>query len=149
MDPVGKKNTGQPGLSSPPAPPYEALDFSDDSDSLEDSSPPCDSSHIARPIVLPLLMCTLALLIVNLVSSLHYEVSLDCVVSLNGVIVCVVLASLALALRGSLRASYSSLCGSLRNSWCSSVDALDARYGIVFLIFYLHVVYPLYLSYLS
>eukprot|EP01050_Picozoa_sp_SAG11_P035679 SAG11_NODE_13202_length_665_cov_6.595406_1_plen_90_part_10 len=64
---------GGAGLVVSPAPPYEALDFSDDSDSLEDSSPPCDSSHIARPIVLPLLMCTLALLIVNLVSSLHYE----------------------------------------------------------------------------
>ena len=99
---------------------------------------------IARPLGL-----AITLLIVNLVLSFHFGVSLDFVASLHCVLTCVVLASLALALRGSLRVRCSSLRGSLRDSLRSSVDALGTWHGIVFLIFYLHVVYPLYLSYLS
>ena len=142
--PCTRVNTGQPGLSSPPAPPFEALDLQDDFDTLECPPSPRGPLSIARPLGL-----AITLLIVNLVLSFHFGVSLDFVVSLHCVFTCVVLASLALALRGSLRARCSSLRGSLRDSLRSSVDALGTRHGIVFLIFYFHVVYPVYLSYLS
>ena len=142
--PRTRVNTGQPGLSSPPAPPFEALDLQDDFDALECPPSPRGPLSIARPLGL-----AITLLIVNLVLSFHFGVSLDFVVSLHCVFTCVVLASLALALRGSLRVRCSSLRGSLRDSLRSSVDALGTRHGIVFLIFYFHVVYPVYLSYLS
>eukprot|EP01050_Picozoa_sp_SAG11_P002086 SAG11_NODE_101_length_16738_cov_8.254703_11_plen_190_part_00 len=142
--PRTRVNTGQPGLSSPHAPPFEALDLQDDFDTLECPPSPRGPLSIARPLGL-----AITLLIVNLVLSFHFGVSLDFVVSLRRVFTCVVLASLALALRGSLRARCSRLRGSLRDSLRSSVDALGTRHGIVFLIFYFHVVYPIYLSYLS
>ena len=157
-----RPGVGQPSLSSPPAPPFEALELSlDHADSDSDS----DQALVSHAQPLPSLLPTLVLVLFNFVFSLHFTVPFNLVISFNVVIVCVVIASLALAsgslsdlqigalhssyasIRGSLRVSCTSLRGSLRASGRSCLGAIDERVAILALILYFHVVYPLYLTY--